>query len=102
ARAKGLKVRQASAENLDDVETFDVITMLDIIEHLPDPLRVLQAAHRALKPGGELVVYTPNHRAAVVGLAKTLHAMGIRSPVREIFGRNHICFFDDRSLAIAL
>lgn len=102
ARAKGLKVDYAAAEDLDVDAAFDVVTLMDIIEHLVDPLHVLKAAHRALKPGGELVVYTPNHRGAVVVLAKLLHAAGIGYPVREIFGRNHLGFFDDRSLPLAL
>jgi SAM-dependent methyltransferase len=102
ARSKGLRVRCESAEALTDRDAFDVVTMMDIIEHLPDPLRVLRAACRALKPGGALIVYTPNHRGAVVVLARLLHAAGIRYPVEEIFGRNHVCFFDDRSLPLAL
>src|SRR5262249_26617361 len=102
ACAKGLKVKHLSVEDLDDESAFDVITMMDIIEHLPNPVDVLKRVARALKPGGELVVYTPNHRAAVVLLARGLHACGIRFPVREIFGRNHICFFDDQSLPRAL
>lgn len=102
ARDKGLNVRLAAAEDLDDQASFDVITMMDIIEHVSDPLRILSAAQRALKPGGELVVYTPNHRAAVVALAKLLFRFGVRYPVQEVFGRNHVCFFDDRSLPMAL
>jgi 2-polyprenyl-3-methyl-5-hydroxy-6-metoxy-1,4-benzoquinol methylase len=102
ACARGLNVKQAAAEDLDCRDTFDVITMMDLIEHVTDPMRVLKAAHRALKPAGELVVYTPNHRAAVVVLAKLLRPIGIRYPVREIFGRNHVSFFDDRSLPLAL
>jgi 2-polyprenyl-3-methyl-5-hydroxy-6-metoxy-1,4-benzoquinol methylase len=102
ARAKGLEVRRGAAEDLDDRAAFDVITMMDIIEHVADPLRMLNAAQRALKPGGELVVYTPNHRAAVVELAKLLYRFGVRYPIEELFGRNHICFFDDRTLPLAL
>jgi SAM-dependent methyltransferase len=102
ARTRGLKMTLGAAETLDYRELFDVVTMIDLIEHLPDPLRALKAAHRALKPGGELVIYTPNHRGAVVVLSKLLHAMGVRHPIREIFGRNHVCFFDDRSLPVAL
>lgn len=102
ARAKSLVVTPLAAEHLEAEESFDVVTMMDILEHLPDPLLVLRAVHRALKPGGELVVYTPNHRAATVVLARLLHAVGIRYPVQQIFGRNHICFFDDRSLPLAL
>ena len=43
-------------------ETFDLIAGLDIIEHLhkPEVLRFLDAAFAALKPGGRLVLQTPN------------------------------------------
>ncbi|MEO8601507.1 MAG: class I SAM-dependent methyltransferase [bacterium] len=102
ARRKGLAVRLGSAEDLDAQDAFDVVTLIDFIEHVPDPMRVLARVHRALKPGGELVVYTPNHRAAVVVLARLLDRLGVGYPVQEIFGRNHVCFFDDRSLPLAL
>ena len=102
ARARGLDVRLARAEDLELHEAVDVVTMMDFIEHVPDPLRILAAAHRALRPGGELVVYTPNHRGAVVLLARLLHALGVRHPAEEFFGRNHVAFFDDRSLPWAL
>ena len=39
---------------------YDVITMWDAIEHFPDPRRALKAAYRALKPGGRLVLSTPD------------------------------------------
>jgi len=102
ARAKGLMVHHAAAEDFDACEAFEVITMFDFIEHVTNPLRILQQCERALIPGGELVVFTPNHRGSVVGLARLLAAGGIRYPIRQIFGRNHVCFFDDRSLAQAL
>lgn len=41
---------------------FDLITGLDIIEHLdkPEVLCFLEASYKALKPGGRLVLQTPN------------------------------------------
>lgn len=102
ARANLLRVECAAAEELSGTERFDVVTMMDVIEHVTAPRRLLATAHRLLKPRGRLVVYTPNHRGAVVVLAKTLHALGADAAVREIFGGNHVCFFDDRSLPRAL
>ncbi len=39
---------------------FDVITLFDVIEHLPNPLGELDAIHRLLKPGGLLLQSTPD------------------------------------------
>ncbi len=41
-------------------EHFDVITMLELIEHLADPLEYLEEAFRILRRGGLLFVTTPN------------------------------------------
>jgi SAM-dependent methyltransferase len=40
--------------------SFDAITILDVIEHLRDPIEELKALHGLLKPNGVLAVVTPN------------------------------------------
>lgn len=39
--------------------TFDVVTMLDVIEHVRDPRYLLQNCARILKPGGFVYFHTP-------------------------------------------
>lgn len=39
ARARGLQVKHGPAEKLDYDQVFDVVTMVDIIEHVPNPIR---------------------------------------------------------------
>lgn len=40
--------------------TIDFITSNSVIEHLSDPTNLLKEAHRILKPGGKLILITPN------------------------------------------
>lgn len=44
------------------VASFDYVLLLDVTEHINDQVLadVLRAAHQLLKPGGQLVVHTPN------------------------------------------
>lgn len=39
---------------------FDVISMLDVLEHMPFPHKALEAANFLLNPGGKLIVSCPN------------------------------------------
>jgi 2-polyprenyl-3-methyl-5-hydroxy-6-metoxy-1,4-benzoquinol methylase len=43
-----------------DDNTFDIIISSEVIEHVPDPYKAMQELFRVLKPGGTLVLTTPN------------------------------------------
>jgi len=53
---------QASAEKFakDHAGKFDVVTCLEMLEHVPQPESVLKACYSLLKPGGHLFVSTIN------------------------------------------
>lgn len=43
---------------------YDVVTCMEMLEHVPDPQSVIQSCCHALKPGGTLVLSTLNRTAA--------------------------------------
>lgn len=56
-----LRVRHGGIELLVNAqETYDVITLSHVIEHVHDPKGLLQKLHELLKPGGTLWIETPN------------------------------------------
>jgi len=48
---------------------FDVITCMEMLEHVPDPAAVLAACARLLRPGGQLFLSTLNRTPAAFALA---------------------------------
>jgi SAM-dependent methyltransferase len=50
---------QVDLLNLSWTNRWDAAFLLDVIEHIPDDLAVLQQVHKVLKPGGYLFVTTP-------------------------------------------
>lgn len=49
-------------------ESFDVVTLWDVLEHTADPMATLRECARVLRPGGLLVVNYPDYDSAVARL----------------------------------
>lgn len=54
--------RQITAEALAEEMpgTFDVVTCMEMLEHVPDPASVIRACQRLVKPGGQVFFSTIN------------------------------------------
>lgn len=94
AQAQGLQMLQGALEATDlPPESYAVVTLWDVIEHVTDPLGTLQAAWRALQPGGALAV----------------HTMDLHSPFARLMGRRwpwfmemHLGYFSRQTMAAFL
>jgi len=87
---RGLSVRTGALERgMYSPESFDVITLWDVIEHVPDPKSVLNLAAELLAPGGTLVVKTPNcdglYPRASLAMAGQLGFWGHPDPPGHLF-----------------
>ena len=62
-----LTTAEAFSEN--NAGSFDVVTCLEMLEHVPDPESIIASAARLLKPGGDLFFSTINRNPKSFALA---------------------------------
>ena len=62
-RAPRARLLQMDARALPFEGAFDVIGAFDVLEHIEDDARVLAEMHRALRPGGGVLLAVPQHPA---------------------------------------
>ena len=48
-------------DELPMTEQFDSVIGMEVIEHLENPRKMVRECHRLLKPGGKLILSTPNN-----------------------------------------
>jgi SAM-dependent methyltransferase len=109
ARSRGLTLVRAEVEPTGlpiASGCADVVVMSELIEHLLDPDSALEEAWRVLKPGGTLLLSTPNLAA---WYNRGLLALGVQPlftevSLRGVFGRpgnqvaGHLRLFTSRAL----
>jgi 2-polyprenyl-3-methyl-5-hydroxy-6-metoxy-1,4-benzoquinol methylase len=90
AREKlGLEVASGVLAELGEASE-DVVTFVETIEHLPDPLAALKEIRRILRPGGACMVTTPNWRS--------VERWRMGRSWEAIAPDGHIYYFDARTL----
>ncbi len=82
AGTQGVQYREISAEDLAEEQPgqFDVVTCMEMLEHVPDPASVVKACAKLVKPGGWVFFSTLNRNPksflfAVVGAEYILNLL---------------------------
>ena len=68
---KNIDYREQSARDLADENpgTFDIVTCLEVLEHVPDPAALIDACARLVRPGGDVFFSTINRNSKAFALA---------------------------------
>ena len=100
ANNKNLPVSHATLEDFADrcSTTFDGITFLNVLEHIPDPARIILEARDLLSPEGIICILCPNDFSGLQIAAQ--HKMG--TSAWWIALPDHINYFDFSSLEFFL
>jgi SAM-dependent methyltransferase len=102
ARATGLPVHRMDARELSSTgRRWAAVTLVDVLEHIPQPVAALEAARTVLEPGGWIAVKVPHGR---VQLRKEALRARLRPGYRATVADNlvHVNHFGVRSLRLAL
>ena len=78
-------------------ETFDVIVFNDVLEHIPNLSGTLEAAYKALNPGGVLCLNCPDKRGLFFRMAAALDRLGVSAPYSRLWQQGlpspHLWYF---------
>ncbi len=71
AQTSGVRYREISAEALaaEEPASFDVVTCMEMLEHVPDPASIVKACATLVKPGGWVFFSTINRNAKAFAMA---------------------------------
>jgi 2-polyprenyl-3-methyl-5-hydroxy-6-metoxy-1,4-benzoquinol methylase len=69
---------------------FDIITLFDVIEHVPRPLETLKIVRTLLRPGGIVLVFCPNFDSVAIRAAQ--------SDSNLVMPTRHLSYFTKRSV----
>lgn len=89
AELKGHHYFCGTIESFNDTGSYDVILILNLVEHVANPGEVLSKAAALLSPQGIIIVKTPNYKSLDAALFKTTYWGGLHCPRHWIiFNKN--------------
>jgi SAM-dependent methyltransferase len=96
----GLDIRTGFYQTIDFGQSFDIITMIDVLEHMPEPMQAVRQVFSMLNEGGLYYLKVPNGQAQI-RKENVLSKLGFHTAGAS-FGYVHINHFNLSSLSRAL
>src|SRR5204862_4530578 len=95
----GVRVHHGTIEEIEFGRTYDVITMLHVLEHTSNPLSTLQRARELLNDDGCALVVVPNYRSFDTRVKDLLSKFKLKSrPYKHLALGHHNYVFSIKSL----
>lgn len=88
-------------ENLKNSQTFNLITAIDVIEHVAEPLNFFKAVREALNDDGFFYFETPNIRSLIYKLGFYLNRLRIsflKKSLEKLFPPEHLQYYSREGL----
>jgi SAM-dependent methyltransferase len=95
ARLRADRVYQGDLDAIPLGERFDCIILVSVIEHVHNPVEYLARLRQRLRPGGKVVVATPDVDSIFQ------RWLGLRWPAFQVIPE-HVSFYNGRTLSAAL
>jgi len=98
----GIKVHNMELESYKSEIKFDGVLLLDVLEHLYDPTKVLKECASHMKIGSYIFIHVPHHGGISARFKRFLHKRGLKKGYKHFGFPAHIYAFDRKSLKAIL
>lgn len=104
ARARGISAEHTDLAHAPQLSGFDLITLVDVIEHVADPIELLRDVRNRLRADGLCYVETPNITSVIYAIGGWLSHLTDGRPTwicERLFLPEHVQYLSARGLETA-
>ena len=94
----GIKVHNMELKSYKSNIKYDGVLLLDVLEHLYNPIKVLTECGSHTKQGGYIFIHVPHHGGISARFKRFLHKKGLKKGYKHFGFPAHIYNFDKKSL----
>lgn len=81
-------------QQMPDAQTYDIAVLLNVLEHVPDPIEIIELTRKLLTPGGYLLIRIPNDFSEIQAVAHS----SLNCEPWWVARPDHVNYFDFASI----